>query len=265
MAKRATKINMTDRWLRALRNKPHPGEPRLIFFYDGTAPGLNLLWTPSTLSWGMTKRWPGGSQNPSWRSLGAVYIPPKDEKTEEKPVTAGALTLGEAREKARRWLDLLARGIDPAQQERKRKLEADKRTTWPTFREAFLKYYEGKAKHSEAKRILTNDFACWNDRSADEIDAGNVESAIQAIVDRGAKYQAINAFGYIRTMYNWALGRPSLRIKASPCASLSTKTLIGKKRPRTHVIGEPDIRSIWNGCGAPGYLYPYGQSPAFFG
>jgi integrase len=134
-----------------------------------------------------------------------------------------------------------------------------KRITFDELRGAFLKHFEQKKKHGEAKRILTKDFAVWNSRLAVQIDAQDVDAAIQVIIARGSKYQARNAFGYIRSMYSWAKGRPALGIKSSPCEGLSADGLTGsKKKPRTRVLEDGELRAIWAACENEAYAYPYG-------
>ena len=257
---RAPKVVLTDRFLRALRNKQKPTDRE--FTYDAQLPGLAVMRTSTGhMSFGTIRGWPG-KKSKSWRRLGAVYVPTEDE-TKKLPdpnaleIDGTVLTLAEARQKLRRWNDLLSRGIDPAGEARRRKVEATKRITFPALRDAFLQHYEGKAKHGEATRILSKDFACWNHHLADEIDAKDVDAAIQVILGRGSKHQALNAYGYVRTMYRWAMGQPRLNVKASPCANLSAELLIGKKRKRTHVLKDHEIRAIWAACEKDGY--PYGQ------
>jgi integrase len=253
-------VVLTDRFLRALRNKQKPTDRE--FTYDAQLPGLAVMRTSTGhMSFGTIRGWPG-KKSKSWRRLGAVYVPTEDE-TKKLPdpnaleIDGTVLTLAEARQKLRRWNDLLSRGIDPAGEARRRKVEATKRITFPALRDAFLQHYEGKAKHGEATRILSKDFACWNHHLADEIDAQDVDAAIQVILGRGSKHQALNAYGYVRTMYRWAMGQPRLNVKASPCANLSAELLIGKKRKRTHVLEDHEIRAIWAACEKDGY--PYGQ------
>src|SRR5215475_2657096 len=68
---------------------------------DGVVPGLAVRVMPSgARSFVLVARYPG-SKNPTRRSLGAY----------------GALTLEKAREKARGWLELIGRGIDPQHEE----------------------------------------------------------------------------------------------------------------------------------------------------
>jgi integrase len=258
MAGRARKVVFTDKFIRSLSTKPRPSDKE--FHYDAVVPGLDLVRTPTGhLSWGMKKRWAAGQIQPTRRALGGVYFPPKNQVPEGEEVSGGTLTLIEARAKARRWLELLSRGIDPAQQERSRKIAARKRITFDELREAFLKHFEQKKKHGEAKRILTKDLAVWNGRLAADINAQDVDAAIQVIVGRGSKYQARNAFGYIRSVYSWAKGRPALDIKSSPCEGLSADGLIGsKKKLRTRVHEDGELRAIWAACDDKAYTYPYG-------
>jgi integrase len=257
---RAPKVVLTDRFLRALRKKQKPTDRE--FTYDGQLPGLAVMRTSTGhMSFGTIRHWPG-KKSKSWRRLGAVYVPTEDETLPDpnnQEIDGTVLTLAEARQKLRRWNDLLSRGIDPAGEARKRKVEATKRIAFPALRDAFLQHYEGKAKHRDATRILNKDFACWNHHLADEIDAQDVDAAIQVILRRGSKHQALNGFGYVRTMYNWAMGQPRLNIKASPCANLSAVLLIGKKRKRTRVLTDDEIRAIWEACEKDGFIYPYGQ------
>jgi Arm DNA-binding domain len=131
MAGRAKQTNLNDKFLRALVEKNPPEKPELL--YDKVLPDLILRWSDTgALTWGMKKRWPGGSSNTSWRSLGKLYVPPEDDSGDgEVEVCAdGALKQREARDKARRWIELLERGIDPAVEARKCKIDAAKRITF---------------------------------------------------------------------------------------------------------------------------------------
>jgi len=255
---------LTDRFIASRKNAP---EGKRDDYQDAIVPGLALRVTDrGHKSFVLVARYPSNPKNPTRRMLGTVYVPAKSDRVPAKDnvpvaegeITGGALTLAEARAKARRWLDLLSRGIDPAQQERQQKIAAKKRITFDELRDAFLDHYKGKAKLAAATRILYRDFAAWNGRLATDIDGQDVDLAIRVILDRGSKYQAFNAFGYIRTMYSWAQGQPRLGIKASPCANLSAKYLIGKRKPRTHTLRDHELRAIWAACHDQGYAYPYG-------
>src|SRR5882672_10090798 len=87
---------LTDRGIRALPPAAK-GKRRLV--WDALVPGLAVRVTDKgQRSFVLVTRYPG-SQHPAPRSLGTV----------------GAITLEDARTKARGWLKLISAGIDPAQ------------------------------------------------------------------------------------------------------------------------------------------------------
>src|SRR5215831_3490230 len=105
------KTTLTDRGIKALRKSA-----RAYDVHDAVVPGLTLNVLPSGLRrFVLLTRFPG-AKHPTRRALGAY----------------GALTLEAARAKARQWLDLIARGIDPAAQveEERRKRERERATTF---------------------------------------------------------------------------------------------------------------------------------------
>jgi Arm DNA-binding domain len=86
------KSRLTDRGIAAL--KP---TTQMLEIWDTVVPGLMIRVMPSGVkSFNFCARYPG-SINPTRRSLGRV----------------GVISLAEARDKARQWLKLLARGKDP--------------------------------------------------------------------------------------------------------------------------------------------------------
>jgi integrase len=232
---------LSDKFIKSC--KPAPTGHRALYL-DAIVPGMGLRVSDrGHKSFVLLARYPLHPKNPTPRALG----------------TYGVITLDQARQKARSWLEMIGRGVDPAVEARKRRAEAAKLITFDVLRESFLKHFEQKKKHGEAARILTKDFAAWNGRLATDIDAQDVDTAIQVIVARGSKYQARNAFGYIGLMYRWAMGKPALGIKSSPCEGLSADGLIGsKKTPRTRVLDDLELTAIWKACNHESYAYPYG-------
>jgi integrase len=264
MARRAAKVELTDRFLRSLKNKTHPAEPPLVFIYDGVCPGLNVLWTTTGhLSFGMTKRWPG-KVSPTWRALGAVYLPPKEpKKASPAPagdeITGGALTLAEARAKARRWLERLDRGIDPVHEAKQQRREAVQRITFAALREEHIKRHwrAGKLrKADEAERLLKKEFAAWDARPAADITGDDVDEVITAIVDRGAVGQARNVFAYLRGLYSWALGNRRYRIRTSPCDGFSPTKMFGEKPTGTRWLKDDELRAVWAAAPVLGHAAP---------
>lgn len=252
VGQRAPKVVLTDAKLKSLRKKPAPTDRE--FVYDGQLPGLAVMRTRTgAMSFGTIRQWPG-KRSKSWRRLGAVYLPADNEKLLDPDKQDGdVLTLAEARAKLRRWNDLLSRGIDPAVVAHKIKVEAANRVTFDQLREAYLKWFSVKKKHGEAKRILSREFKAWEGRFADDIDAGDVEAAIQVIAGRGAPAQARNAFGYIRAMYVWAKGKPSMRIKDNPCDEIKIETIAGEKKSRSRWFSDDEILQMWRAADQIGH------------
>src|SRR6516165_8226738 len=114
------KTALTDRAIKAMK-------PAAKSFdrHDAVVPGLSLNVLPSGLKrFVLLTRFPG-AKHPTRRALGAY----------------GALTLEAARAKARQWLDLIARGIDPAAQveEERRKRERARRITFAAVVEDYIR------------------------------------------------------------------------------------------------------------------------------
>jgi integrase len=100
------KTVLTDRGIKAL--KPAANSFDLA---DAVVPGLGIRVLPSGVkSFVLVARYPG-SRHPTRRSLGSY----------------GAVSLDGARDKARSWLDLLARGLDPAAEVERARIEAARR------------------------------------------------------------------------------------------------------------------------------------------
>ena len=91
--------NLTDRKVRSLK-RDRKLEDKLGHYdtWDAVVPGLGVRTSAKgRRTFVLVARYPG-SRNPTRRALG-VY---------------GELTLEQAREKARTWLEMLRKGIDPA-------------------------------------------------------------------------------------------------------------------------------------------------------
>jgi hypothetical protein len=163
----------------------------------------------------------------------------------------GRITLEQARDKARAWLELIEKGIDPAAEARKRRVDAEKHVTFVKLRDEFLARYRTRSgkplkKIGEARRILEGDFRAWNNRAAADIDAQDVAAAVRVISDRGSPYQARNALQYVGCLYGWAVGNLEFGIKASPVAGLKPNVLGLGKEERTRVLSDAELGKIWD-------------------
>jgi integrase len=234
--------NLTERFVNSRRHAP-PG--KRDDYPDAIVPGLALRVTDrGHKSFVLVTRYPSNPIHPTRRALGDV----------------GAITLEQARQKARGWLELIGRGVDPKIEEARQRAAAQRRqlNSFAAVAEEFLnRHASGLRKSAEAKRIIEAEFVKrWGPRPITDIMPEEVAAAIRAIVKRGAPYQAHNAFGYLRRLFNWAIGTHQFGIDASPVERLSPKDLIGKREARERTLSDDELRSVWSAAAA--MPYPYG-------
>jgi integrase len=196
-------------------------------------PGLALRVTETDhRSFVLIARYPLQPKNPTRRVLGEL----------------GEITLEQAREKSRRWLELIGKGIDPkVDEDRQRAAEQRQQASIATVAEEYLTREASKLAHSvQARRIIESEFVKRCGRRPDsDILPGEAAAAIRAIVKRGAPAQARNAFGHGSRMFSWAIGTHEFGITASPFASLRAADLVGKKTLRDRVLEDHELRAIW--------------------
>jgi integrase len=242
MAKASTiKRNLTDRYLKSLKGSKN-GKPYDV--RDAEIRGLRVRVMPGgERTFVLLARYHHGG-DPTRRALGTYPI----------------LGLAEAREKARKWRDLIKRGIDPAQEEeREHAAELRKRkTTFLAVAEDFIREklpYERKGR--EVERDIRREFIpVWGDRPITDITALDVRAVIKRIRGEGKIYQAHNLLGYARRVFNWAIGQHAYGIESSPCDRLKPREIIGEKKERTRILNDAELRAAWKAADRLGY--PYG-------
>jgi integrase len=251
---------ITDKFI---RSRPAAPEGKRLEYRDAMVPGLLLRVTDKGhKSFVLVKRYPTNPDKPSRRALGDCYLPTAEDRAApaQEPVENGALTLAEARAKARKWIDMVARGIDPrAELERERTANMVRASnTFAAVAEAFIARPMPKwAKRDEAKRLIDKEFAPrWGRRPITEITPSELREAIRAIKDRPAPAQARNALGYLRSMFNWAIRTDEYGITENPTKRVSGTDLIGPRVPRARILNTEEIRRVWRAAGDLGY--PFG-------
>ena len=233
---------LNDRIIKSL--KPAKAGQRLEV-WDALVPGLGVRVTDrGTKSFVLVTRYPG-SDNPARRALGGY----------------GEITLEQARTKARRWLELVGRGVDPhVEIERQRLAEQRKQAgTFANLAEAFIREkLSTERRGRDAELHLRKTFIPrWGKRPVGDITADDVGEVINE-VKAHAPYMAHALLATVRRLYKWAStpGR-GYGIVSSPCYNISAKALIGEKRPRTRVLTDNEIRAFAHACDQ--LAYPYGS------
>src|SRR5262249_4377977 len=235
----ADKITLTDRKLKSLG----PSNKRYEIM-DSVVPGFGVRVAPSgKRTFILISRF-GGSKNPTRRALGEY----------------GVLSLEQAREKAREWIALKDKGVDPTiQQERSRRAEiAKQRTSFESVAEEFLKrHVKGQRTAKDSEREIRKELiGRWGKRPITEITRSDVISLIEEIADRPAPYYAHLILGHLRSLFNWAIARDTYGLVGSPCDRLKPAKLIGEKKPRKRVLSDAEIEALWRVTEAIGY--PFG-------
>ncbi len=115
----------------------------------------------------------------------------------------------------------------------------------PTFAAARTEYF-GQAKwrdrtRYEVERSL-NMYFTWT-KTLDQITHRDVAEAIDAIE---APAEALHAFNYVRTFFNWCAPR---YLKNSPCQGLKPP---GRYIPRERVLSDEELKKVWAAAGDMG-------------
>ena len=232
-----TKRALTDKTLKALKPAPVGGRYEIM---DAVVPGLGVRVTPKgQRSFILVARYPG-SANPTRRTLGEY----------------GVLTLEQARTKARRWLELLTKAIDPKDEEEQKRRQEQKRraNTFELVAEAFIvDHVLKKRKGEEVARDIRREFVSrWGGRPVSDVTRSDVIELINE-VKRRAPYQARNLLGYAKTLFDWTIEQDIYGLEASPCDRIRPGRLIGEKVPRQRVLSDQELRQVWAAAKQAGY------------
>jgi Arm DNA-binding domain len=225
----AEKRNLTDRYLRSLANRPAPA--KAVDIWDTVVPGFGVRHLPGgQLTLQLLQRYPG-SKHPARRAIG----------------TYGAVTLEASRATARDWLSQIGKGIDPqVELERQRRAAQLERETG--FAAVAAEYVKRHVRGNDQRRAdivereLQREFVDrWQDRPITAITARDVVAVIDEVVDRGARAQARNLLGHVRSLFNWTIARGVYGLEGSPCDRLRPSALVGRKLSRQRVLDDSEI------------------------
>jgi integrase len=211
------------------------------FVMDADVSGLGVKVTETgNRSYVLIKRFPG-FKHPAPRQLGSC----------------DALTLEEARQKAREWLKLIARGVDPAQHERELQ-EAAARKRANSFAAVFDDFVNEKLAGERQGRDVERDMrkaflSVWVKRPIAGITRDDVLIVIRAVKQRGAPSLARNLLGYARRFFDWAIEQHAYGIEVNPCVGLKPTRIVGEKRARDRILTDDELFAFWRTTGHMGY------------
>jgi len=256
---------LSDRTLKAL--KPAPAGKRYELF-DAIVPNMGIRVTDKiadqktgrgNATFFLMGRFPP-SKNPTRRALG------------EYP----AMELAAARDKAREWLALLEKGIDPKQliedgkQAREREQAKKRDRAFETVLDRYIKVRrrDGVRKVDEDERDFRRECApttyapnnsktavksVWEGRDVADIGMVDILKVIEGIRDRGKTRQALNMAQKIGTFFNWCADDEL--IPGSPYRPKRIAIAIGERNSRDRKFSDDEIRAFWKASDDLGEIY----------
>jgi integrase len=232
--------NLNDRTLKAL--KPAP-EGKTEDHWDIGFPGFGVRVSDTgRKTFVLAARYPG-STSPARRRLG-VY---------------GPITLADARDKARGWLKLIEKGIDPQQEEETKRLKEQKRrkNTFASVAEDFIVEKLPKERSGkDAERDLRNVFVAeWGERPITEITDLDVLGVIKAKA-KDAPVYARNLLALLKRLFNWAIDQRVYEMQWSPCERIKPRSIFGERVPRQRKLSDAELFALWRA--ADRMSYPHG-------
>lgn len=239
---------LNDRIIKAIKvtGKTKEGKPRTrLDVMDAVVPGFGIRVTDKGRRTFILIARIAGAKDPTRRELGKV----------------GVLSLAEAREKARDWLELIRAGKDPTEEEesQRRSEELRRTNTFAAVAEDFIKdklAHERKGK--EIERDIRREFlpdSVWGKRPISDITDLDILKVIQA-KKLEAPAQARNLLGTAKRLFGWAKDQRCYGLTTSPCADLKPKAIIGQKKRRQHTLSNDEMFALWRATKRIGY--PYG-------
>jgi integrase len=224
------KKRLTERAISAA--KPADAGKRKLL-WDALVPGLALRVTDrGAKSFVLVTRYPG-APHPAPRSLGGH----------------GAISLEDARVKARAWLALIAKGVDPERYEMERRAE--------TFRAIAEDYFGRKAKDHRTREWAQAAMArlvypSLGAKPIDDIGRRDIVRLLDDIEDQRGPFMANRALGIVSSIFNWHATRSD---------TFRSPIVRGMKRAdeqaRARVLSDDELRAIWRATGE--YPYPFGR------
>jgi hypothetical protein len=257
------KIALSDRAVRAA--KP---QARAYDMHDAVVPGLLLEVRPSGLKrLALLKRYPG-SKNPTRRLIGSY----------------GGVTLEQARKTARRWLELLQAGIDPAAEaERAKRAEARKQRY--TFAHVVERYraievigpdparprQRGWRKIGNALDILV---ALFGKRPVTDFeeDPEALLAPLELIAQIGTDHalmqlgirkkllrpgrtskpspeQARSLFTFLHMIFTFAVDHGGFGLARDPLSHIRKRRRLGAAVRREHTLDDEEVAALWIAAG----------------
>jgi integrase len=225
------KRDFTDRFLKSIKPAPKGKRPIL---WDAQIPGFGLRVTEHCSdqnkgTFVLVKRFPG-KLNPEPRAIGNYPT----------------MSLANARQTARGWLEDIRQGVDPkAKAEGKRRHEERKRAE--SFSATFESYADDHLSHLRTGNVVRgvvkkHVIPRWGDRPISEIRRADALDLIR-IMKKNMPIGTNRIVAYLKTFGVWLVDQDIL--EASPFAAVKRPS---KEIKRDRVLSDTEIRAVWEAC-----------------
>jgi integrase len=229
----AKRITLTHRLIKELSRKAPKSGGREMVYMDALVPPLGIRPSGKDYHYAFVGRFPG-SKNPTRRDLGKL----------------GVIDLADVRDKARSWIALIERGIDPKIEE-ERQRQAKLRLQATTFAAVADEYLNGpvakRRTASDTERLFRKELLpTLGARPITEITRFEVKELLTAIMKRPALRTAMIVYQHVHAIYGWAIEQEVYGLEGSPTALIKPKTFFGERKPRTRVLNDNELRAFWH-------------------
>ena len=150
-----------------------------------------------------------------------------------------ALSLADARRRARQVLGEVASGQDPGQARQ----DARGAGTFGDLAQLYLDKHARAKKRSwrQDRRIIGNELLpLWKTTGVRDMHRRDVRELLEAIAERPAPIMANRVLALVRKIFNFGIAREV--VEFNPCAQLERP---GKERQRDRVLTDHEIRTFW--------------------
>lgn len=174
----------------------------------------------------------------------------------------GTISLDDARDKAREWLRLVEKGIDPqdeVERERRelaRQRQAERDNSFKALAEAYIRHKRraGHRRTDTTEREINRHLVSrWGERPVTDITRRDVVELVNEIVDAGKRRTAHDIFGHARALFGWAIDQGIYDVEHSPCDRVRPARLIGEKKFRQRVLTDRELFAYWRATYRLGY------------
>lgn len=240
MALPSAKIRLTSRFV---ESRKAAIAATIDHYHDSLVPGLALRVTDTgSKSFVLFGRFPANPKIFTRLSMGRFP----------------ALTLEEARDKARRWQKLVDQGVDPRHEHERQRL-AGQRQAGFTVEVAFEDFVREKLAHERrgrdvAREIRKDILPAIGRRPIAEVERIHIREIIKA-KRRTAPAQARNLLGYAKRFFSWAVDQEIYGLKASPCTDIRAAEIIGAKPRGERVLSDDELFALWRATRREPYPY----------